>query len=101
MYTQNPVKINVRFGIFLTIIGPFLIAGNDNEETYLELRQDVVDSAITNPIGNNNKHQQHNEDQIIFQHEGTSPHYPVVVSEYLYQTYPGLKCAIDCLLDLQ
>lgn len=60
-----------------------------NEVHYciIELLQDVIDRGITNAIESNiNNHPQYIEDHIIFQQDGATPHYAVVICEYFNET---------------
>lgn len=79
-HTQHPQKVNVWSGLIgSNVIGPFVIDGNLNGDTYRNLLVDRIIPAIRN-LGLN-------FDSVWFQQDGAPPHYAVNVRDLLDQTF--------------
>lgn len=77
-HTQHLQKLNVWAGLIgRHIIGPFFFEDNLNAEKYLSmLRLQIIPSIIE-------KFPRVNEDEILYQHDGTPVHYVIHVRKYL------------------
>jgi len=67
------------------LISFFFLLDNLTGNIYLELLEDIIDPTLINIIEND---EHYLEDQLVFQQDGTPPHYAQYVCEYLDQTFP-------------
>ena len=80
-HTQYPQKLNVWAGFCSRgIVGPFVINGNLNGETYLQLLRNEVVPAIANLF-------EHNLADVWFQQDGAPPHNTNLVRNFLNEAF--------------
>ena len=91
-HTQNPQKLSVWCEILGDkIIGPFFIDGIWTDDAYLEMLNNLIESAIVNEVENQRDLEGNlnlNEDLINFQQDGAPPHYGIVTRRWLDRFYP-------------
>ena len=63
----------------------FFLLHNLNEDMYLKLIQDINDPSLTDIIEDD---EHYLKNQLIFQQDGTPPHYARLVREHLNKIFP-------------
>lgn len=81
--SQYKFSINISAGIVNnTLIGPHVIEGNLNSESYLNFLQETLPDLLEDvPLAVRRS--------IIFQHDGAPPHFGRLVKNYLDEVYPN------------
>lgn len=88
-HTQYPQKVNVWAGIIGDhIIGPIFIEGNLTAAKYLNILRDEVVPALAN-LYPNALHPTLPSETVWFQQDGATPHYAVIVRDYLTEIFPN------------